>query len=193
MLSIKRVFTQKDQDVFSTVNWVRVNSVIKDPSGKIIFELKDVEFPDFYSQNSIDIISSKYFLSGRETSFRELIHRVVSTITNWGCDQGYFSQGDENASAFYSELSYMILHQMFSFNSPTYFNVGNPKAEPQVSACFILSAEDNLDNIAENVVNEIKIFSRGSGAGSNRSNLRSSRELISNGGSPSGPCADIVS
>lgn len=186
MINIQRLFTVEGHNVFDTVKWIKVNSMIKDKKGEIIFELKDAEFPDFYSQNSIDIIASKFFLIGRETSLKHLINRVVRTITDWGIEQSYFSEKDSNI--FYDELSYMILHQMFSFNSPTYFNVGNDKSDPQVSACFILSAEDNLENIVENMVSEAKIFSRGSGAGSNRSKIRSSRELISNGGKPSGPC-----
>lgn len=193
MLNFNRVFTQNfKNNVYSSVNWVKSTALIKDKFGKIVFEQKNVKFPDFYSQTAINIIASKYFIAKEEYSLKQLIDRIVNTITEWGIKQHYFepSGGEDSVSnIFKDELSYMLLHQYFAFNSPVWFNIGNPHTQPQASACYIIGADDTMESIAENVLIEMEIFRRGSGAGSNRSALRSSREFISTGGTAAGPCS----
>jgi ribonucleoside-diphosphate reductase alpha chain len=156
----------------------------------VVFEQKGVEFPDFWSVNASTIVTTKYFRGAlgtpaREHSLRRLIDRVVKTYRKAGEDYGYFAD-TQSAEVFERELTWMLLHQYFSFNSPVWFNVGT--ASPaQVSACFILSVDDSMDSILNWYREEGFIFKGGSGAGINLSRIRSSKELLSSGGTASGP------
>ena len=160
-------------------------------TGETIFEQRGAEFPEFWSINASTIVTTKYFrgavgTSEREYSLRQLINRVVLTYTQAGRDHGYFAT-EEDATIFEHELTYMLLNQVFAFNSPVWFNVGT-KSPQQVSACFILSVDDSMDSILNWYREEGMIFKGGSGAGLNLSRIRSSKELLKNsGGSASGP------
>ena len=189
-LKIKRFFTDGITDPFDQVNWVVTDAVIMGASGKPVFEQRGVEFPDFYSQTAINVVASKYFRGElgtpeREYSLKQLITRVVDTITRWGMKDGYFAT-KEDADAFRDELKYITLNQLGVFNSPVWFNVG-VEEKPQCSACFILKIEDTMESILETVKTEGMIFKYGSGSGINFSTLRSSKEKLSGGGVPSGP------
>src|SRR5437899_1349387 len=158
--------------------------------GSINFEQRGVEFPDFWSVNAANIVTTKYFRGAvgsptRESSLRQLIDRVVLTYRKAGEQHGYFAT-PADAEVFEHELTCMLLHQVFSFNSPVWFNVGTP-APQQVSACFILAVDDTMDSILNWYAEEGMIFKGGSGAGLNLSRLRSSKELLSSGGTASGP------
>jgi ribonucleoside-diphosphate reductase alpha chain len=158
--------------------------------GSINFEQRGVEFPAEWSINATNIVTTKYFRGAvgtpqRETSLRQLIDRVVLTYGAAGREHGYFAtEGD--AEVFEHELTWMLLHQYFSFNSPVWFNVGT-SAPQQVSACFILAVDDTMDSILNWYREEGLIFKGGSGAGLNLSRIRSSKELLSSGGTASGP------
>ncbi|HEX2285180.1 MAG TPA: vitamin B12-dependent ribonucleotide reductase, partial [Mycobacterium sp.] len=154
------------------------------------FEQRGVEFPDFWSINATNIVTSKYFRGAvgspqRESSLRQLIDRVVDVYHRTGVEQGYFAT-DEDAEIFAQELTWMLLHQVFSFNSPVWFNVGTSSPQ-QVSACFILAVDDTMESILNWYREEGLIFKGGSGAGLNLSRIRSSKELLSSGGTASGP------
>jgi len=183
-LEFKRYFTKEKVHPFDEVNWVKTTSQINDKDGNIIFKKEGVEFPDFWEQTSIDITVEKYFTKD-EYSLREFIFRIVKWYTDKGLKDKYFSS-KKDAIIFSEELTYLLLHQKVAFNTPVNLNVG-VQEPPQVSACFILSAEDTMDSISENMNIEMNIFRKGSGAGSNRSNLRSSREEVSTGGTAMGP------
>ena len=149
-----------------------------------------MEFPDFWSVNASTIVTTKYFRGAvgtevREWSLKQLVDRVVSTYTKAGVDHGYFAT-PEDAETFEHELTWLLVHQYFSFNSPVWFNVGTPSPQ-QVSACFILSVDDSMDSILNWYKEEGFIFKGGSGAGLNLSRIRSSKELLSSGGTASGP------
>jgi ribonucleoside-diphosphate reductase alpha chain len=159
-------------------------------TGETVFEQKGAEFPDFWSVNASTIVTTKYFRGAlgtpqRETSLRTLIDRVVGKYHQAGIDNGYFAT-EEDAGIFADELTWMLLHQYFSFNSPVWFNVGTDSPQ-QVSACFILSVDDSMDSILNWYKEEGFIFKGGSGAGLNLSRIRSSKELLSSGGTASGP------
>jgi len=190
VLPLSRFFTRPGVDPFDEVEWERRTARIEGPDGQPVFEQPDVEFPAFWSQNATNVVASKYFRGPlgtpqRERSVRQLIGRVVETITAWGLKDGYFSSREE-AETFKEELKHLLLHQYAAFNSPVWFNVGLEE-RPQCSACFILSIEDSMDSILEWYRTEGKIFKGGSGAGINLSPLRSSRERLSSGGVASGP------
>lgn len=191
-LRVRRRFTTEGIDPFDGVEWTRRDAVIREAGGGVVFEQKDVEVPAFWSQIATDIVAHKYFRGApdspeRESSVRQLIGRVVDTITTWGAEDGYFD-GEASAQAFRAELIHLLLHQRASFNSPVWFNVGvDPK--PQCSACFICSVEDSMESILDLAKTEALLFQRGSGTGSNLSSLRSSRERVSSGGLSSGPVA----
>src|SRR6202041_4163849 len=121
----------------------------------------------------------------REWSLRQLVDRVTDVYTKTGAENGYFAS-DEDAEIFDHELKYALIHQIFSFNSPVWFNVG-PSAQQQVSACFILSVDDTIESILNWYTEEGQIFRGGSGSGVNLSKIRSSKELLSSGGTASGP------
>jgi ribonucleoside-diphosphate reductase alpha chain len=189
-LRISRHFSREGAHPFNDVQWEIRTAEIKDwKTGKVTFRQEDLEFPTFWSQRATDIVASKYFrghlgMAGRERSVRQLIGRIVDTITDWGKKQKYF--GGEDAEVFNHELSYLLLHQMAAFNSPVQFNVGIKK-NPQCSACFINSVDDNMESIMRLARTEAMIFKGGSGSGVNLSKIRSSMEMLSVGGLASGP------
>ena len=188
MLSFKRVFTDGKTHPFDTVKWKTVDAVLKAADGKVVFELKGVEAPEFWSDRAVNIVAEKYFrmINGvKETSVKQLVERVASTISAQGVIQGLFEGA--SAAVFREEMEYMLLHQMFAFNSPVWFNIGVPGVRQQASACFINSVEDTMESITTLAQTEVMLFKGGSGAGSNLSKLRSSYEKLSGGGSPSGP------
>jgi ribonucleoside-diphosphate reductase alpha chain len=186
-LKINRVFTKDNVHPYDEVKWLTLDAVIPGKD-KPIFEQKAVEFPDFYSQNAINIIASKYFKvrNGKlESSLKDLIDRVVQTFKLWGLEQGYFDNQNE-AKIFEDELTHIILHQKAWFNSPIWFNIGVEGRSNQCSACFILSVEDNMESILDWIKTEGLIFKGGSGSGINLSSLRAKAEPLSTGGSSSG-------
>ncbi|MGY1680036.1 vitamin B12-dependent ribonucleotide reductase [Geodermatophilus sp. SYSU D01176] len=190
-LKVKRVFTTAGVHPYDEVTWERRDVVMTNwRDGSINFEQRGVEFPAEWSVNATNIVTTKYFRGAvgtpqRETSLRQLIDRVVLTYGAAGREHGYFaSEGD--AEVFEHELTWMLLHQYFSFNSPVWFNVGT-SAPQQVSACFILAVDDTMDSILNWYREEGLIFKGGSGAGLNLSRIRSSKELLSSGGTASGP------
>ncbi|MGY1745646.1 vitamin B12-dependent ribonucleotide reductase [Blastococcus sp. SYSU D00695] len=190
-LKIKRVFTTPGAHPYDEVTWERRDVVMTNwRDGSINFEQRGVEFPAEWSINATNIVTTKYFRGAvgtpqRETSLRQLIDRVVLTYGAAGREHGYFAtEGD--AEIFEHELTWMLLHQYFSFNSPVWFNVGT-SAPQQVSACFILAVDDEMDSILNWYREEGLIFKGGSGAGLNLSRIRSSKELLSSGGTASGP------
>jgi ribonucleoside-diphosphate reductase alpha chain len=189
-LSIDRVFTSGVHP-YEEVAWERRDVVQTNwKTGEVVFEQKGVEFPDFWSVNASTIVTTKYFRGAlgtpaREQSLRQLIDRVVKTYRKAGEEYGYFAD-PQSAEIFEHELTWMLLHQYFSFNSPVWFNVGTASPQ-QVSACFILSVDDSMDSILNWYREEGFIFKGGSGAGLNLSRIRSSKELLSSGGTASGP------
>jgi len=190
-MTINRIFTTPGVHPYDEVTWDRRDVIQNNwKTGEVVFEQRGVEFPDFWSVISSTIVTSKYFRGAvgsdvREWSLRQLIDRVVKTYRSAGEQYGYFaSPGD--AEVFEHELTYALLHQVFSFNSPVWFNVGTP-APQQVSACFILAVDDSMTSILNWYREEGMIFKGGSGAGLNLSRIRSSKELLSSGGTASGP------
>ncbi len=191
-MTIGRIYTTEGEHPYDQVNWEYRDVVQTNwKNGEVIFEQRGAEFPDFWSVNASTIVTTKYFRGAqgtpeREYSLRQLINRVVLTYTQAGRDHGYFAT-EEDATIFEHELTYMLLHQIFSFNSPVWFNVGTVSPQ-QVSACFILSVDDSMDSILNWYREEGMIFKGGSGAGLNLSRIRSSKELLKgSGGSASGP------
>ena len=191
-LTMERLYTTAGRHPYDDVTWERRDVVQNNwKTGEVVFEQQGVEFPDFWSVNASTIVTTKYFrgavgTESREWSLKQLIDRVVLTYTKAGRDNGYFGS-EEDAEVFEHELTYMLLHQVFSFNSPVWFNVGTT-APQQVSACFILSVDDTMDSILNWYKEEGFIFKGGSGAGLNLSRIRSSKELLrSSGGTASGP------
>jgi ribonucleoside-diphosphate reductase alpha chain len=225
-LRFKRVFSDAKCAPFDEVEWERRTAEITDDSGKIIFKQEDIEVPASWSELATKIAVSKYFYGdiangtdpakgGRETSVRQLIHRVTRTIADWGLLDGYFADA-QMADLFYAELTWLCLNQYGAFNSPVWFNVGlyqqygigigagegnyfynreTGKADraatqyeyPQGSACFIQSVDDTMEDIMRLATSEAMLFKYGSGTGSDLSSLRSTREKLSGGGKPSGP------
>lgn len=190
-LKIDRVFTTAGVHPYDEVSWESRDVVQTNwKTGENVFEQRGVEFPDFWSVNASTIVTTKYFrgalgTSQRESSLKVLIDRVVKNYRKAGEDNGYFAAA-EDAEIFAHELTWMLLHQYFSFNSPVWFNVGTTSPQ-QVSACFILSVDDSMDSILNWYKEEGFIFKGGSGAGLNLSRIRSSKELLSSGGTASGP------
>ncbi|WP_067130687.1 vitamin B12-dependent ribonucleotide reductase [Microtetraspora malaysiensis] len=190
-LKMKRVFTTPGVHPYDTVTWERRDVVMTNwRDGSINFEQRGVEFPDFWSVNATNIVTSKYFRGAvgtpqRESSLRQLVDRVVDVYTKTGVENGYFAT-DEDAEIFDHELKHALVHQVFSFNSPVWFNVGTASPQ-QVSACFILAVDDQMESILEWYKEEGVIFKGGSGSGINLSRIRSSKELLSSGGTASGP------
>jgi len=191
-LTINRIYTTEGVHPYDQVNWEYRDVVQTNwKNGETIFEQRGTEFPDFWSLNASTIVTTKYFRGAlgteeREFSLRQLINRVVLTYTQAGRDNGYFAT-EEDATIFEHEMTYMLLNQVFAFNSPVWFNVGT-KSPQQVSACFILSVDDSMESILNWYREEGMIFKGGSGAGLNLSRIRSSKELLkSSGGSASGP------
>jgi ribonucleoside-diphosphate reductase alpha chain len=225
-LHFERVFSDAAVAPFDQVEWEQRTAEITDDSGKVIFKQEDIEVPKSWSALATKIAVSKYFYGdiangtdpykgGRETSVRQLIHRVTRTMADWGLADGYFADA-EAAEVFYDELTWLCLNQYGAFNSPVWFNVGlyhqygvgkgagagnyfynreTGKAEraasqyeyPQGSACFIQSVEDTMEDIMRLATSEAMLFKYGSGTGTDLSSLRSTREKLSGGGKPSGP------
>ncbi|HEY5911878.1 MAG TPA: vitamin B12-dependent ribonucleotide reductase [Verrucomicrobiae bacterium] len=218
-LTIERVFSDATADPFDQVEWERRTAEITDESGKVIFKQDDVEVPKAWSLLATKVVVSKYFYGEqgtpeRETSVRQLIHRICRTIADWGIKDGYFNK--LNGEIFYRELTWLCLNQYGAFNSPVWFNVGllhqygignhssrgnwyynrkTGQAErartqyeyPQCSACFIQSVEDNMESIMHLAYSEAMLFKFGSGTGTDLTPIRSSKEKLSGGGRPSGP------
>ena len=191
-IAIERLYTTEGVHPYDAVNWERRDVVQTNwKTGETVFEQRGVEYPDFWSVNASTIVTTKYFRGAvdtdqREWSLKQLIDRVVLTYTKAGKEHGYF-RTDKDAEIFEHELTHMLLHQVFSFNSPVWFNVGT-NAPQQVSACFILSVDDTMESILNWYKEEGFIFKGGSGAGLNLSRIRSSKELLkSSGGTASGP------
>jgi ribonucleoside-diphosphate reductase alpha chain len=190
-LRIERIHTTPGVHPYDEVEWARRDVVMTNwRDGSVNFEQRGVEFPEFWSVNAVNIVTSKYFRGAvgtpqRETSLKQLIDRIVKTYRKAGEDYKYFAS-PADAEIFEHELAYALLHQIFSFNSPVWFNVGTSQPQ-QVSACFILSVDDSMESILDWYKEEGMIFKGGSGAGLNLSRIRSSKELLSSGGNASGP------
>src|ERR1700730_2761883 len=225
-LKIQRICSRKDISPLDEIDWERRTAEITDDSGKAIFRQENVEVPKNWSALATKIAVSKYFYGdiangsdpyrgGRESSVRQLVHRVTRTIADWGYQDGYFADKDA-AETFYDELTWLCVNQHGAFNSPVWFNVGlyqqygigkgcgqgnfffNPQKQaaerassqyeyPQASACFIQAVEDTMEDIMRLATSEAMLFKYGSGTGSDLSTLRSTREKLSGGGRPSGP------
>jgi len=190
-ISVERFFTKPGVHPFDLIEWEKREAVIMSDKGEKVFEQHGVEAPKWYSQTATNIIASKYFTGqigtpGREFSVRQMVTRVAHTISDWGRYDGYFATA-EDSEVFEMELTHILVNQMAAFNSPVWFNVGvNP--HPQCSACFINSVQDDMRSILNLAVTEGMLFKYGSGAGSNLSKLRSSKEHLSNSsGRSSGP------
>jgi ribonucleoside-diphosphate reductase alpha chain len=190
-LQIRRVNTREGSHPYDEVTWERRDVVMTNwRDGSVNFEQHGVEFPDFWSVNAANIVTTKYFRGAvgtpqREWSLKQLIDRVVRTYGAAGREHGYFAS-EKDAEIFEHELTYALVHQVFSFNSPVWFNVGT-SSPMQVSACFILSVDDTMESILDWYREEGLIFKGGSGAGVNLSRIRSSQELLASGGTASGP------
>jgi ribonucleoside-diphosphate reductase alpha chain len=191
-LTFKRYFTKDGTHPFDEIEWERRDAVIPNfKEGGNAFEQRDVEFPSSWSQNATNIVAQKYFRGTlgtpqRETSVRQLVGRVVDTITGWGKQGGYFAT-ERDAQIFAEELTHLLVNQRAAFNSPVWFNLGVPDMAAQCSACFILSVDDHMTSILNWYVEEGIIFKGGSGSGINLSTLRSSKERVTGGGTASGP------
>jgi ribonucleoside-diphosphate reductase alpha chain len=189
-LTVERRWTRPGVHPYDEIAWEIRTAAIGNESGKLVFEQKDVEVPASWSQLATNVVVSKYFRGHlntpeRETSVRQLIDRVVLTIAAWAETQHYFAT-PEDLAAFTAELTYLLVHQKMSFNSPVWFNVGI-EPRPQCSACFINSVQDSMTSIMDLAKTEAMLFKFGSGAGSNLSTIRSSREKMAGGGTASGP------
>ncbi|MBI5396562.1 MAG: vitamin B12-dependent ribonucleotide reductase [Verrucomicrobia bacterium] len=219
-LTVKRVFSTAGKHPFDQLEWEKRTAEITDDTGKAIFKQENVEVPKNWSVLATKVVVSKYFYGElgtpeRETSAKQLIHRVTRTIADWGLKDGYFKT-QQDAETFYEELTWLSVNQHGAFNSPVWFNVGlyhqygigkdscpgnwhyNPTTGeaqraptqyefPQGSACFIQSVRDNMEDIMRLAASEAMLFKFGSGTGTDLSTLRSSREKLSGGGRPSGP------
>ncbi len=225
-MRFERVFSDSKTAPFDQIEWEKRTAEITDDSGKVIFKQENIEVPKSWSALATKIAVSKYFYGdlangtdprkgGRETSVRQLVHRVTRTITDWGIADGYFANA-ETAETFYDELTWLCVNQHGAFNSPVWFNVGlyhqygigknaglgnyffnretgvaerapSQYEYPQGSACFIQSVEDTMEDIMRLAMSEAMLFKYGSGTGTDLSSLRSTREKLSGGGKPSGP------
>ncbi len=216
-LTFRRFFTKPGVSPYNEVEWELRNAQITDSQGGMIFEQKNVEVPKDWSMTATNIVASKYLhgqidTEERETGVRQLVARVAETIRDWGMKDGYFRTA-EDAATFHDELVHLLIRQHVAFNSPVWFNVGceriEPKSDatnwhwnfttqqvefgatgytrPQCSACFINSVKDSLDSILTLAKTEGMLFKWGSGTGTNLSPLRSSTEVLSGGGTASGP------
>ena len=189
-LKVARYFTREGVNPYDEIEWeLRAASIINE-RGKVVFEQSNVEIPKAWSQMATNVVVSKYFRGPlgspqREHSVRQMIGRVVDTITGWGLKDGYFAV-EEDARAFADELTHILVHQKACFNSPVWFNCGIEE-RPQCSACFILSVDDTMDSILDWYRKEGVIFKGGSGSGVNLSKIRSSKEQLAGGGTASGP------
>jgi len=189
-LEFERFFSREGIDPFDEIEWEMRSAVIGNEKGEVVFEQRDVEFPRFWSQQATNIVVSKYFRGQigapeRERSVKQLVGRVVDTITAWAAKQKYFAS-DDDLQAFSDELKHLLVYQKAAFNSPVWFNVGF-EPHPQCSACFINSVQDTMESILGLAKTEGMLFKYGSGTGSNLSAIRSSQEVLAGGGTASGP------
>jgi ribonucleoside-diphosphate reductase alpha chain len=189
-LVFTRFFTVEGVDPFDEVEWELRQAIIGSERGEVVFEQRDVEIPKFWSQQATNIVVSKYFRgqlgsAERERSVRQLIGRVVDTITEWARAGRYFAS-EADLGAFSDDLKHVLVYQKAAFNSPVWFNCGFEKT-PQCSACFINSVQDTMDSILTLARTEGMLFKYGSGTGTNLSTIRSSKELLAGGGTASGP------
>jgi len=189
-LTIQRFFTEEGKHPFDEISWDIRTSSIGNEKGEMVFEQADVEVPSFWSQTATNIVASKYFRGTlgtpeRERSAKQLIGRVVDTLTRWGRQGGYFATAAD-AQVFSDEMTHLLIYQKASFNSPVWFNMGI-EPHPQCSACFINSVQDTMDSILTLAKTEGMLFKFGSGTGTNLSPIRSSRENLAGGGTASGP------
>jgi ribonucleoside-diphosphate reductase alpha chain len=193
ILGRRRLFTAPKSKAYDQLNWVKRDSVIMNPmTGVPVFEQKEVDFPEGWSLNAINIVAQKYFTGTpgtpeREDSLKRLVDRVVDTVTRQGMQEGYF-ETDAEAEDFKEELKYILATQRAAFNSPVWFNIGAPERSQQASACFILAVEDTMPSILNWYKEEGMIFKGGSGSGINLSTIRSSIEKLGkSAGTASGP------
>jgi ribonucleoside-diphosphate reductase alpha chain len=189
-LRIERRYTRPGVHPYDEIEWELRDAVITNERGEVAFEQRNVEVPRFWSQLATNVVAQKYFrgqlgTANRENSVRQLIDRVAKTAARWGREGGYFTRA-EDAATFEAELTFLLVHQMVSFNSPVWFNCG-VEERPQVSACFINSVDDTMASILDLAKTEGMLFKFGSGTGSNLSPIRSSRENLAGGGTASGP------
>lgn len=188
-LVLDRYNTSAGTHPYETVEWKKWDAEIRDPDGTVRYSQKDVKFPASWTQQSVNIVASKYFYTwddkGREDSLRQLLDRIVDTITEAGVERDYF-ETEQDAETFNHELKWLMLHQHFAFNSPVWFNIGTPERQ-QASACFINEVEDDMDSIMKLAHDEANIFKLGSGSGVNLSPIRSRGESLTGGGAASGP------
>ena len=189
-LEFPRYFSRAGSDPFDEIEWESRGAVIGNEQGEVVFEQRDAEVPAFWSQQATNIVVSKYFRGvlgtpERERSVKQLIGRVVDTITGWARKDRYFA-GDADRQAFSDDLKHLLVFQKAAFNSPVWFNCGFEK-EPQCSACFINSVDDTMESILTLARTEGMLFKYGSGTGTNLSSIRSSKELLAGGGTASGP------
>jgi len=190
-IGLRRHFTIPGFEPEDEMTWELRDARLTDwRDGSVSFEQLDVEFPASWSVNATNIVAQKYFrgtigTEERECSLRQVVRRVVDTITAWGESDGYFVE--DEVETFRAELTWLLLHQRVSFNSPVWFNIGVPGVPQQASACFILSVDDTMDDILNWYAEEGRIFKGGSGSGANLSRIRGSKELLKGGGEASGP------
>jgi ribonucleoside-diphosphate reductase alpha chain len=218
-LRVDRVFSNPQISPYDQIEWERRTAEITDDAGKVIFKQENVEVPKSWSLLATKVVVSKYFYGEqntpeRETSVRQLVHRICRTIADFGVKDGYFSKAD--GEVFFDELTWLCVNQYGAFNSPVWFNVGlhhqygigntsakgnwfyNPRISeaeraktqyeyPQGSACFIQSVKDNMESIMHLAHSEAMLFKFGSGTGTDLTPIRSSKEKLSGGGRPSGP------
>src|SRR4051812_5873755 len=189
-ITFERRWTTPGVHPYDEITWELRTANIANESGKTVFEQTDIEVPSFWSQLATNVVVSKYFRGHigtpqRERSVKQLIDRVVNTIAAYASTQHYMAS-DEDLSTFKAELTHLLVHQKMSFNSPVWFNVGIEE-KPQCSACFINSVQDSMSSIMDLAKTEAMLFKFGSGAGSNLSTIRSSKEKMSGGGTASGP------
>jgi ribonucleoside-diphosphate reductase alpha chain len=189
-LTLERYFTRPGVDPYDEIEWEARTASIVNEKGKVVFEQTNVEIPKFWSYMATNVVVSKYFRGPlgspqREHSVKQLIGRVVNTVTAWGKADGYFAT-DNDAEVFADELTHILVHQKACFNSPVWFNCGIEE-KPQCSACFILSVDDTMESILDWYRKEGIIFKGGSGSGVNLSRIRSAKEQLAGGGTASGP------
>ena len=189
-LEFSRFFSREGVAPFDEIEWESRTALIGNEQGEVVFEQRDVEIPTFWSQQATNIVVSKYFRGQmesptREHSVKQLIGRVVDTITEWGRTKEYFASEDA-LQAFSDDLKHLLVYQKAAFNSPVWFNCGFEET-PQCSACFINSVEDTMESILTLARTEGMLFKFGSGSGTNLSSIRSSQEQLGGGGTASGP------
>jgi ribonucleoside-diphosphate reductase alpha chain len=191
-IGIRRFFTTEGRHPYDEVMWDRRDARLTNyRDGSVAFEQLDVEVPSTWSVNATNILAQKYFRGTlgtpeREHSLKQVVDRIVDTITQWGKNRDYFVD-EEEAETFRDELKHLLVTQKAAFNSPVWFNIGVKGVPQQASACFILAVEDSMRSILNWYTEEGIIFKGGSGAGVNLSKIRSSLELLEGGGTASGP------